>query len=138
MIKGFTPALYEGPNPLPSYAATDVSEYTLLGEISGGYIITLAKLTIGESLSAGNPLTHALFESFTDHGKQSAVARTRVSGFEREFTAIKNAMFAAGVEFNSAPPCGAEEILTAFGDWFMMTNPEILSCSVVSQMRHSK
>lgn len=136
MIKDFIPTPFTGPNPLPSYATADTTEYTLLGTVQGGYTITLAKLTIGDSVSAGNPLTHALFESFTDHGARMAVARTRVSGFDREFTAVKNAMFAAGVEFNSAPPCSTEELLTAFGDWFMAHNPEITGCSVVSQTCH--
>lgn len=136
MIKDFIPQEYTGPNPLPSYATTDMTEYTLLGEVQGGYIITLAKLTVGDSVSAGNPLTHALFESFTDHGERRSVARTRVSGYDREFTAVKNAMFAAGVEFNSASPCGSEEILTAFGEWFMSQNAEITNCSVVSQTCH--
>lgn len=136
MIKDFIPHPYGGPNPLPSYATTDVTEYTLLGTVQGGYVITLAKLTIGDSVSAGNPLTHALFESFTDHGERMSVARTRVSGFDREFTAVKNAMFAAGVEFTSSPPCSSEEILNAFGEWFMSRNSEIVSCSVVSQTCH--
>lgn len=113
-----------------------MTEYALLGKVKGGYVITLAKLSVGESMSAGNPLTHALFESFTDHGERMAVARTRVSGYDREFTAVKNAMFAAGVEFNSSPPCSSEEILTAFGEWFMAHNPEIEDCSVVSQTCH--
>ncbi len=136
MVKDFIPQPYTGPNPLPSYATTNMTEYTLLGTVQGGYTITLAKLTVGDSVSAGNPLTHALFESFTDHGARMSVARTRVSGFDREFTAVKNAMFAAGVEFNSAPPCSSEEILTAFGDWFREHNPEIVDCSVVSQTCH--
>lgn len=136
MIKDFIPMAYTGSNPLPSYATTNVTEYTLLGRIQGDYTITLAKLTIGDSVSAGNPLTHALFESFTDHGERRAVARTRVSGFDREFTAVKNAMFTAGVEFSSAPPCSSAELLTAFGEWFMEKNPDIMDCSVVSQTCH--
>lgn len=136
MIKDFIPAPFTGSNPLPSYATADMTEYTLFGKVLGGYVITLAKLTIGDSVSAGNPLTHALFESFTDHGERMSVARTRVSGFDREFTAVKNAMFAAGVEFNSFPPCSSEEILTKFGDWFMTHNPEITGCCVVSQTCH--
>lgn len=136
MIKDFIPRAYAGPNPLPTYATADLIQYALLGKIRGGYVITLAKLTIGGSVSAGNPLTHALFESFTDHGERRGIARTRVSGSDREFTAVKNAMFAAGVEFTAAPPCGSEEILTAFGEWFMERNPEIEGCSVVSQTCH--
>lgn len=136
MIKNFIPHPYEGPNPLPFYATTDAIEYTLFGMVQGRYIITLAKLTIGNSMSADNALTHALFESFTDHGERMSVTRTRVSGFDREFTAVKNAMYAAGVEFNTSPPCSCKEILMAFGDWFMAHNPEIMSCSVVSQTCH--
>lgn len=136
MVKDFMPQAYTGSNPLPSYATTNMMEYTLLGTVRGGYVITLARLTVGDSMSAGNPLTHALFESFTDHGERRSVARTRVSGFDREFTAVKNAMFAAGVEFTSAPPCSSEEILAAFGEWFIEKNPDIMSCSVVSQTCH--
>lgn len=136
MIKDFIPQEFTGPNPLPTYATTNMMEYTLLGRVQGGYVITLARLTVGDSVSAGNPLTHALFESFTDHGKRCAVARTRVSGFDREFAAVKNAMFAAGVEFTAAPPCSSEEILTAFGAWFKKRNPEIEDCFVVSQTCH--
>ena len=135
MIKDFTPMSYEGINPLPDYV-TNVRAYTLVGTAPGGYRVTLAKLTVGESKSAGNPLAHALFESFSDHGEQKKAARTRVSGFDREFTAVKNAMFAAGVEFTSSPPCSSEEILNAFGEWFMSRNSEIVSCSVVSQTCH--
>ena len=62
MIKNFEPQPYDGLNPLPSYV-TNVSSFTLTGSVPGGYEITLAKLTVGESVSAGNPLSHALFET---------------------------------------------------------------------------
>ena len=62
MIKNFTPMPFEGINPLPDYV-TNVRAFTLVGTAPGGYRVTLAKLTVGESKSAGNPLGHALFES---------------------------------------------------------------------------
>ena len=135
MIKDFTPMPYEGINPLPDYV-TNVRAYTLVGTVPGGYHVTLAKLTVGESKSAGNPLAHALFESFSDHGEQMKAARTRVSGFDREFIAVKNAMAETGVEFFPTLPSPSEEVLRSLGDWFMVSNPEITEVSVVSQTCH--
>ena len=135
MIKNYTPRPFEKPNPLPVYVS-GVNSYTLLGTVTGGYVITLGKLTVGESVSAGNPLTHALYESFSDHGERMAVARTRVSGVEREFAAVKNAMLEAGVEFEPIAPCHCEDLLNALGAWFQAENPEIQACSLVSQSCH--
>ena len=59
MIKNFIPQPYEGGNPLPDYVGNR-SEYVLIGDAPGGYKITLAKLTVGDSMSAGNPLAHAI------------------------------------------------------------------------------
>ena len=103
MIKNFTPEQYAGVNTLPQYV-TNARAYTLIGTVKGGYIITLAKLTVGSSMSAGNPLSHALFESFTDHGERMKTARTRVSGKNQELVAVKNAMVETGIEFNPALP----------------------------------
>lgn len=135
MVKNFTPRPYEGGNPLPDYVSNK-SEYTLIGDAPGGYKITLAKLTVGESMSAGNPLAHALFESYTDHGERAKVARTRVSGFDREFMAVRSAMSEAGVEFNPSLSCPSEDILKALGEWIAEQNPEITGVSVVSQSCH--
>lgn len=135
MIKSFVLGRFNGWDTLPSYV-TDVRAYTLMAVVKGGYTITLAKLTVGESMSAGNPLTHALFESFTDHGERMAIVRTRVSGYEREFVAVKNAMIGCGVEFNPVTPCTSTEMLNALGAWFCGQNPEIESCSLVSQSCH--
>ena len=138
MIKNFIPQPFEGYNPLPNYV-TDVNTHTLIAKTAGGYEITLAKLTYGVSLSAGNPLSHALFESFTDHGERCKVARTRasgVNGIEREFAAIKNAMSETGVEFHPSLPLNGEGILRCFGDWFKVQNPELAEVSVVSQTCH--
>ena len=135
MIKSFTPRPFDGYNALPSYAK-DVKSFALLGNVTGGYVITLAKLSVGETTSAGNALTHALFESFDDHGKRMAVTRTRISGFDREFTAVKNAMMGAGVEFSPVTSCGSEKMLNALGTWFRGHNPDIESCSLVSQSCH--
>ena len=135
MIKNFIPQPFEGGNPLPNYVS-NVSEYTLVGTVPGGYKVVLARLTVGESLSAGNPLAHALFESFTDHGDRAKVSRTRVSGYDREFIAVRSAMSETGVEFLPAVSCPSETLLEALGEWFMANNPEIAGVSVVSQTCH--
>lgn len=136
MIKKFIPLPFEGDNPLPAYV-DNVSVYELVGTVPGGYKVTLAKLTVGESKSAGNPLAHALFESFTDHGERAKVARTRVSGYDREFIAVRSAMAEAGVEFHPMLPCSCEDMLEKLGDWFAVQNPELTEVSVaVSQSCH--
>ena len=135
MIKNFEPQPYDGLNLLPSYV-TNVSSFTLTGSVPGGYEITLAKLTVGESVSAGNPLSHALFESFDDHGVTMKTARTRAGGLDREYIAAKNAMSTAGVEFHPALPCSCEMMLRSLGEWFMAHNPELSSVEVMSQTCH--
>ena len=135
MIKNFEPQPYDGLNLLPSYV-TNVSSFTLTGSVPGGYEITLAKLTVGESVSAGNPLSHALFESFDDHGVTMKTARTRAGGLDREYIAAKNAMSTAGVEFHPALPCSCEMMLRSLGEWFMAHNPELSSLEVMSQTCH--
>ena len=135
MIKNFTPMPYEGINPLPDYV-TGIRTYELVGTVPGGYVVTLGKLTVGESMSAGNPLTHAIFESFSDHGIRQKAARTRVSGCDREFVAVKNAMMETGVEFFPSQPSPPEDIKQALGDWFGVTNEDITEVSVVSQTCH--
>ena len=49
MIKDFTPMPFEGINPLPDYVS-NVRAYTLIGTVPGGYKVTLAKLTVGDSM----------------------------------------------------------------------------------------
>lgn len=135
LIKNYIPQPYKGANPLPTYVS-DLRQYILIGNITGGYKITLAKLTIGDSISAGNTLTHALFESYSDHGEQMAVARTRVSGHDSEFWAVKNAMFNVGIEFENVTFCSSEEILKSLGDWFCVQNSDIENYSLVSHTSH--
>ena len=135
MIKSFTPRGFDGDNKIPSYA-TKIKRFTLLAELEEGYVITLAKLSVGESVSAGNQLTHASFESFDDHGRRKAAVRTRVSGYNREFVAVQNAMIGAGVEFAPVTPCTSEDMLNALGNWFREHNPDIKKCSLVSQRCH--
>ena len=135
MIKNYNPRPFEQLNPLPAYV--DVTDrYELLAKTKSDYTITLAKLTVGNSVSAGNTLTHALFESFSDHGERMAVVRTRVSGYERVFNAVMNAMMEAGVEFESVAPCHFEVMLTALGSWIQARNPEIEKYELVSQTCH--
>ena len=135
MIKSFTPEQYTGVNSLPLYV-TGVREYTLVGTTTAGYVITLGRLTVGSSMSAGNPLSHALFESFTDHGERMKTARTRVSGKNQELTAVKNAMTEAGIEFNSALPNSCETILYSLGQYFQSVNSDIREFSLMSQTCH--
>ena len=135
MIKNFIPQPYAGENPLPNYVSK-LRQYILFGTIAGGYKITLAKLTIGDSISANNLLTHALFESYNDHGEQMAIARTRVSGPDSEFWAVKNAMFNVGIEFENVTFCNSEEILKSLGDWFCEQNSDIENYSLVSHTSH--
>lgn len=135
MIKDFTPMPYEGISPLPDYV-TGTQFYTLTGRTQEGYTVTLARLTIGDSKSAGNPLTHVLFESFDSHGATMKTARTRAGGLDREFIAVKNAMGAAGVKFHPALPCSSEAVLYSFGEWHKAQNPELLSVAVMSQTCH--
>ncbi len=135
MIKDFTPMPFEGINPLPDYVS-NIRVYTLIGIVPGGYHVTFAKMTVGDSVSAGNPLAHALFESFDTHGKRMKAARTRVSGYDREFIAVKNAMIETGMNFYPTLSSPCEDVLRSLGDWFMVTNPEITECSVVSQTCH--
>lgn len=139
MIKSFTPRPYDGDKHLPSYA-TNVQRYELLGcvefEGKAPYIITLAKLAIGESISAGKPLAHAVFESFDDHGKRAAATRSRMSGYERQISAVKNAMADAGVEFDGVTFSEPENFLGALGAWFLTHNPDLKKYCVLSQTRH--
>lgn len=135
MIRNFNPLPFDGGNPLPNYVS-NVNRYELIGIVPGGYRVTLARLATGESVSAGTPLTHAMFESFTDHGERAKVTRTRVSGYDREFIAVRSALSEAGVEFNPVLSCPTETILHSFGEWFKANNPEIKGVSVVSQTCH--
>ena len=132
MIKSYNPRPFEQFTPLPTYVAI-AEQYELLAMTKTGYTITLAKLTIGKSMSAGNQLTHVLFESFSDHGERRAVARTRMSGNDRVFSAVMNAMLEVGVEFESVTPCHSEMMLTALGAWIQARNPDIEHYEIVSQ-----
>ena len=135
MIKNYNPRPFEQFNSLPTYV-TLTERYELLAKTKTGYTITLAKLTIGKSVSAGNQLSHVLFESFSDHGERRAVARTRVNGYERVFVAVMNAMMEVGVEFESITPCHSEMMLTALGAWIQARNPDIEHYGLVSQSCH--
>ena len=136
MIKNFDPKPFEGGNPLPDYVS-NVNRYELVGIVPGGYHVTLAKLAVGSSISAGNPLSHALFESYTDHGERAKVARTRVRGSDMGFISVRSVMSETGVEFFPTLPCSEEDVLRSLGDWFMVQNPEISEVSVVmSQTCH--
>lgn len=87
-------------------------------------------------MSAGNPLTHALFKSYSDHGEQMKVVRVRTNGVDGEVTAAVSAMRMAGVEFNPALPVSCETVLYALGAWMQEHNPEITSVTLVSQSCH--
>ena len=133
MIKSFTPQPYKGDNPLPTYVS---NARVFTGTAPGGYIVTLARLTVGQSVSAGNLLSHALFESFTDHGERRKVARTRVCGYDSEFVAARNAMMETGVEFHPMIPCTCDDLMNQLGDWLVVSNPELSRPSLMSQSCH--
>ena len=76
------------------------------------------------------------FESFDDHGRRMKATRTRVSGFDREFVAVKSAMSGCGFAFHPALPGACETILYALGEFFQAQNPEIAEVAVVSQSCH--
>ena len=132
MIKNYNPRPFEQFTSLPTYVAI-TGQYELLATTKTGYTIRLAKLTIGQSVSAGNQLTHVLFESFSDHGERRAIARTRVSDNARVFIAVMNAMLEVSVEFESVTPCHSEMMLTALGAWIQTRNPDIENYEIVSQ-----
>ena len=135
MIKNYNPRPFEQFNPLPTYVVI-TERYELLAKTKTGYVIKLAKLTVGKSTSAGNQLSHVLFESFSDHGERRAVARTRVNGYERVFVAVMDAMLEVGVEFESVTPCHFEMMLTALGAWIQARNPDIEKYEIVAQSCH--
>ena len=134
MIKNYNPRPFEQFTSLPTYVAI-TEQYELLAKTKTGYVIKLAKLTVGKSVSAGNQLCHVLFESFSDHGERRAIAKTRMSGCNREFNAVMNAMLEVGVEFESVTPCHSEMMLTALGAWIQARNPEIEKYEIVKKQR---
>ena len=113
-----------------------VEKYTLFGTVMGNYKITLAKLTIGKSISGESELSHALFESYSNHGEKMSEAKIRISGCEREFMAAKNVMSKVGIEFENIAPCHFCDLLNALGAYYQADNPEIQECTVVSQRCH--
>lgn len=139
MIMDFNPQPYEGTTGLPGYV-TNVRKYVLEADTQEGYRVTLARLTVGDSLSAGKPLTHVLFESYDDHGRRCATARSRVSGFEQEFVAVVNAMSAVGIKIFPTKPCTCKEMLMSLGEWLKARNSELSGLHVcetgVSQSCH--
>lgn len=139
MIKNvqLKPLDIEKPCELPTYVyGNGVEKYTLFATVQGDYKITLAKLTIGSSVSAGNDISHAMFESYSDHGEKMSEAKIRMGGLEREFMAVKNAMSKAGIEFENIAPCHFCDLLNALGAYYQAGNPEITEYAVVSQRCH--
>ena len=52
------------PCELPTYVyGNGVEKYTLIATVPGDYKITLAKLTIGSSMSGTTMLSHAMFDT---------------------------------------------------------------------------
>ena len=132
MIKSIKLKPFDGSGILPAYMK-ELQVYTLLAKVKGNYEITLARLTVGDLLSGSKKLFHALFESYTDHGKKMRETKSRVNGFERDFIAVKSAMFVAGIEFNPIAPCHFSELLKGLGAYYQAVNPEIQEYAVVSQ-----
>ena len=137
MIKNVQLKPFEMSLELPTYVyGKGVDKYTLVGTIQGDYKITLAKLKIGKSFSGDTVLSHALFESYTNHGEKMSEAKIRMTGCESEFMAVKNVMIKAGIEFENIAPCHFCDLLNALGAYYQAGNPEITEYTVVSQRCH--
>ena len=125
------------PCELPTYVyGNGVEKYTLIATVPGDYKITLAKLTIGSSMSGTTMLSHAMFESYSEHGEKMSEAKIRISGCERDFMAVKNVMSKVGIEVESIAPCHFSVLLNALGAYYQAVNPEISEYVVVSQRCH--
>lgn len=137
MIKNINLKPFDKSCELPTYVyGNGVDKYTLVATIPGDYKITLAKLLIGSSVSGKTVLSHALFESYTDHGEKMSESKIRMGGCEREFMAAKNVMTEVGIEFEPTAPCHFLEILNMLGAYYQAGNPEILNYEVLSQRCH--
>lgn len=135
MIKSFSIKPYTKDSPLPAYVKLK-KFYEILATAPGGYRITLAKIYIGESCSAGTPLSHAKFESYTKYGEKARVTRTRASGYNREIVALQNAIIQAGAEIENVTINNSNEIITYIAQWYSDTCPELTNINIVSQMCH--
>ena len=137
MIKNVNLKPFTNVQAFPAYVyKKGVNIYTLNATVTGGYEITLARITLGDSMSGGLPLSHVLFESYTKQGQKRIETKTRVGGYEREFNAAKQAMLKAGIEFEPIAPCHLEELLKALGAWYKAANPDIQEYVVLSQRCH--
>ena len=137
MIKNVNLKPFEGSCELPTYVyRSDIEKYTLIATVPGDYKITLAKLTIGTSVSGKTVLSHAVFESYTAHGEKMYETKIRVGGCEREFMAAKNAMVKAGIEFEPIPPCHFCDLLNGLGAYYQADNSEIIEYKIMSQRCH--
>ena len=135
MIKDVNLKPFEKSVFLPAYVS-NIGIYTLTAKVLGDYEITLAQLVIGDTMSAGVPLTHVLFRSYTSKGKKCTESRTRVSGFEREFIAVKSAMFNVGIIFEPIVPCHFLELLNSVGAYYQADNQDIQSYEILSQVSY--
>lgn len=137
MVKDVKLKPFAGTSSLPTYTRWQgLKVYKLTAEIMDSYEITLAVLTVGQSASGKNNLSHVLFESYDEHGRKMAEVRMRTSGYEREFMAITGAMVEAGITFGALDPsCSVEDILTELGEWYETNNPDIQSFKVTLQER---
>lgn len=134
MIRNVALKPFQKAQLFPAYVYKNgVKTYTLNAVVSSGYEIVLARITVGDSLSGGAPLSHVLFEGYAKNGQKMIETKTRVGGYEREFNAVKQAMIKAGVEFEPIVPCHPEELLSGLGAWYKAVNPDIRDYAVVSQ-----
>lgn len=137
MIRNISFKPFTYPNPLPSYSRWQGLEiYTLKGVVPGGYEILLGVLTVGKSQSGANTLSHALFESYDDHGRKMCEVRMRAGGYEREFMAVTGAMAEAGIEFEAINPSSkTEDLMNDLGEFFKKANPEIQEVRLILEER---
>ena len=137
MIKNVQLEPFDVSYEFPTYVyGKGVEKYTLIATVRGDYKITLAKLKIGTSKSGETELAHAIFERYTNHGEKMSEVKSRTSGCESDFMAVKNAMSKVGIEFENIAPCHFSELLNALGAYYQAINPEITEYAVVSQRCH--
>lgn len=135
MIKGVNLKPFDKSVFLPTYVK-NIGVYTLVATVYDSYKVVQAQLTIGDSMSAGSMLSQVIFKSYSSYGDKRAEVRTRVSGYEREFIAVKSAMRGAGIEFNPIVPCHFLELLKGLGAYYQAVNSDIQAYEILSQICH--
>ncbi len=132
MTINFIARKFDGNSSIPSYV-TNKECYAIIGKTETGYDISLGRLTLGESASAGKTLYHALYESYDDHGHRMSMVRGRSSGPMGKTNAALSAMAGTGVTLADVTVTNFLEVLNQLGEWFLKHNSELKSYDIVSQ-----